>query len=151
MPDSKVKAAIQNLHEIGKNNRQSITAPRVYVMEIIAGSTKPLTAYEILDTLGEKLKKPKPPTVYRALDFLVEHGLIHRIESINSYILCEENHKHSGSQFIICDSCGHAKEIHFCHLPKELESRISGEGFAMAYWNVEIHGRCSKCNQTDDL
>lgn len=120
--------------------------PRRYVLEIIAGADKPATAYEILDALGKKIKSPKPPTVYRALESLSEHGFIHRIESLNAYIACGEGHRHQGSQFMICDSCGHVEEIHLCSVPDSLQKQAAAKDFTIKYWNVELHGQCAQCS-----
>ena len=119
--------------------------PREEVLKIIASSSKPATAYEILDALGKVIKSPKPPTVYRALEALSEHGFVHRIESLNAYIACHENHRHNGSQFLICDECGTVEEIHLCSVPESLQNQASANNFVTSHWNVELHGRCKKC------
>jgi Fur family transcriptional regulator, zinc uptake regulator len=119
--------------------------PRRFVLNIIAGSDKPLTAYEILDMLGQYIKSPKPPTVYRALESLGEYGFIHRIESLNAYLACHENHRHNGSQFLICDSCRNVQEIHLCSIPESLQKQALSKDFSVRYWNVELHGLCTAC------
>ncbi|MGH1404025.1 MAG: Fur family transcriptional regulator [Alphaproteobacteria bacterium] len=123
-----------------------ITPPRICAFEIIHKTNKPITAYEVLEEMGKTLKSPKPPTAYRALDFLAEHGFIHRIESLNAYVSCDVSHKHNGSQFMICDTCGLVEEIHLCHLPAKLEDKVSAEGFILSHWNVEVHGVCARCS-----
>ncbi len=142
---SKIKAMRKALETYAVENGHRLTDPRRYTLDIIAGAAKPLTAYDVLDALGEKLDKPKPPTAYRALEFLVEHGFVHRIESLNAYVTCAENHKHKGSQFMICDICGRAEEVHLCHIPEGLSKQASGKGFTLSHWNAELHGRCGKC------
>ncbi|MFP4312838.1 MAG: Fur family transcriptional regulator [Alphaproteobacteria bacterium] len=119
--------------------------PREAVLGIIASAQKPLTAYEILERLGAILKNPKPPTVYRALESLSEHGFIHRIESLNAYIACDENHRHQGSQFLICDGCGQVDEIHLCSVPGGLQKQAAQRKFSTSHWNVELHGLCAHC------
>ena len=141
-PDSAVKA----LHVFGKEHGHRITAPREYVLEIIAEAEQPMTAYDVLHALGQKLDEPKPPTAYRALDFLMKHGFIHRIESLNAYTRCDENHKHRGSQFMICDDCGKVEEVHLCDMPDGLEQEASGKGFKLSHWNAELHGQCNDCD-----
>ena len=145
MTKKKTTAAIEALHKFGKENGQRITAPREYVLEIIAGADQPMTAYDVLDALGEKLDQPKPPTAYRALDFLVQNGFIHRIESLNAYVSCAEDHKHQGSQFMICDDCGKVEEVHMCHVPEGLNKKAQGKGFTLSHWNAELHGKCGDC------
>lgn len=145
MSTHKIKTAVKALHTFGQENGHRITEPREYALEIIAAAKKPLTAYDILDHLSKKLDKPKPPTAYRALEFLMLHGFIHRIESLNAYVTCAEDHKHHGSQFMICDSCGQAEEIHLCHAPESLMKQSKEKGFTLSHWNAELHGLCKNC------
>lgn len=119
--------------------------PRRHVLEIIARAKAPATAYEILEALGKVIKSPKPPTVYRALESLSEHGFVHRIESLNAYLVCGENHRHQGSQFLICDSCGSVQEIHLCSVPDSLQKQAGSKDFSVTFWNVELHGLCQSC------
>ena len=121
------------------------TEPRQFVLEIIASAEKPIGAYDVLAELGQKIDNPKPPTAYRAIEFLSEHGFIHRIESLNAYITCHSDHRHQGSQFMICDDCGTVVETHLCHLPEPLVNKTIAAGFHLARWNVELHGQCDAC------
>lgn len=121
------------------------TEPRQYVYDIITKSDKPIGAYEVLEHLRQYLPNPKPPTAYRAIDFLLEHGLVHRIESLNAYIACQNDHHHSGSQFMICDDCGDVSEAHACHLPEFFQHKAVESHFTPKFWNIEIHGQCDKC------
>lgn len=146
MSQTKSKQAVKALYAYAKENGERITEPREYVLAIIAAAKTPMTAYDVLDALAEKLDKPKPPTAYRALEFLMAHGFIHRIESLNAYVACGEDHKHRGSQFMICDSCGHVEEIHLCHIPDALNEKANGRGFTLTHWNAELHGTCSRCH-----
>jgi Fur family zinc uptake transcriptional regulator len=123
------------------------TQPRRHELEIIAAADKPVGAYDILEGLGAYIKKPKPPTAYRAIEFLLTHGFIHRIESLNAYILCDTDHKHEGSQFMICDACGHVEEAHLCHLPPQLGTFLKQSGFHLSHWNTELHGLCHHCHR----
>lgn len=131
-----------------KENGIRFTEPRQYVLEIIADSQKPIVAYDILRELAKKLDNPKPPTAYRAIEFLSEHGFIHRIESLNAYIACHSDHRHQGSQFMVCDDCGTVIETHLCHLPDPLIQKTRDANFHMNKWNVELHGSCGKCYRT---
>ncbi len=121
------------------------TESRQRVCEIIAASVKPLGAYDILGELGKSTKNPKPTTVYRAIEFLEEHHFIHRIESLNAYVLCQTDHRHGGSQFMICSQCGKVIEAHLCEIPEPFRSLTEREGFVLSAWNVEINGTCREC------
>jgi len=126
-------------------HRQRLTKPRMQVLKIIASSSKPLGAYDILKSLGKVIKNPKPPTVYRAIEFWKEHGFVHRIESLNAYVSCEAEHRHKGAQFMVCDDCGTVIEAHVCELPSALKDRAIQNTFTPFRWNVEIHGVCGEC------
>jgi Fur family zinc uptake transcriptional regulator len=128
-----------------KKHKHRLSEPRLLVLKIIASSLKPIGAYEILKMLGNILANPKPPTAYRAIEFWQEHGFIHRIESRNAYIVCGVAHKHKGSQFMICDDCGTATEIHLCNIPKQIADSIAKNTFKLDLWNLEVHGVCSNC------
>lgn len=140
-----VTKALKSYDEYCKAHKIRASEPRRLVYEIILRNEKPLTAYEVLEKLGKSLQNPKPPTAYRALESLGEHGFIHRIESLNSYISCGENHQHSGSQFMICDHCGKVEEIHLCSVPESLSTQAKKQKFVTKSWNVELHGLCVSC------
>ncbi len=136
---------LKSFEEYCAQHSLRITPPRLNALDIVHSATKPVTAYEVLEEMGKTHHNPKPPTAYRALDFLEEHGFIHRIESMNAYISCDVNHHHSGSQFMICDTCKNVEEIHLCTLPQKLQDKVEGEGFTLHHWNVELHGICKSC------
>lgn len=140
-------ALLENYDAYCKAKKIRPSEPRRFVLGIIDTASKPLTAYEILDALGQYIKNPKPPTVYRALEALSEYGFIHRIESLNAYLACHENHRHNGSQFLICDNCRNVQEIHLCSIPDSLQKQALAKDFAVRYWNVELHGLCAACSQ----
>lgn len=143
----KEQQILQALEAFCESKDLRLTAPRRHVYVLIKQSKAPLTAYEVLDGIKQKMDNPKPPTAYRALEFLAKNGLIHRIESLNAYIACAENHNHRGSQFMICDSCGRVEEAHLCHLPEKLKNESQEKGFTLSYWNAELHGICAVCQK----
>jgi Fur family zinc uptake transcriptional regulator len=139
------KSVINHASEYCEKNKYRLTEPRLEVLKIITSNKKPLGAYEILEELGKVIKDPKPPTAYRAIEFWQEQGFIHRIESLNAYISCEAEHRHKGSQFMICDDCGNVTETHLCELPKPLKESTIQNTFTPSRWSLEIHGQCGKC------
>lgn len=82
------------------------TDQRRLVLSIIAESKIPIRAYDILAAFGKHIPNPKPPTIYRAIEFLQAGGFIHKIESLNAFVTCHAGHAHRGSQFMVCNSCG---------------------------------------------
>ncbi len=141
-----IKKAVKSFEDYCAQNNLRITPPRLSAFKIVHSAKKPITAYDVLEAMGKDIKNPKPPTAYRALDFLSDHGFVHRIESLNAYVSCDVNHKHDGSQFMICDSCGDVDEIHLCSLPKTLQDKVENEKFTLHHWNVEVHGICANCS-----
>ena len=131
-----------------EKNGHRLTEPRIHVLKILEGAAAPLTAYDVLDKLAQYLDNPKPPTAYRAIEFWQDHGFIHRIESLNAYIVCQAGHSHEGSQFMICDECGHVSEAHLCNLPDSLSKKASARKFDVSHWSVELHGKCDDCRKS---
>ena len=127
-------------------NKHRLTIPRLNVLIILTSSSKPLTAYQILKKMSKLMKNPKPPTAYRAIEFWKKYHFVHRIESLNAYSICSENHTHSGGQFMICNDCGKVVETHLCNLPSALKKIVKEQMFTLSNWNLEINGVCKKCS-----
>lgn len=109
-------------------------------------SGKACKAYDLIDVLRENgIGSPKPPTVYRAIEFLESHGLVHKIHSINAWLPCHHPGIHKGCQFLICDVCENVTE--FCD--HDLEHRIPEsarrQGFIARASILEVCGRCTAC------
>ena len=127
-------------------NKHRFTLPRKNVLQIIANSKKPIKAYDILRKLAKVIKSPKPPTIYRAIEFWESHNFIHRIESLNAYSACRAQHLHEGSQFMICNVCGKVIESHICDLPSIIKEKIEKKTFTLLKWNLEVNGICNQCS-----
>lgn len=136
---------VKDVEAFCKEQGIRFTEPRRHVLEIIAAANKPVGAYDILKSLGKYIDNPKPPTAYRAIEFLMEHDYIHRIESLNAYVVCGTDHRHHGSQFLVCDSCGKVIEAHICEVPSDLAQQAKKQGFNLARWDAELHGTCADC------
>lgn len=125
-----------------KTRGERFTETRRRVMTVLLRVKTPQTAYALL----EKLKDLKPMSVYRALDFLTAQGFAHRIESLNAYLACHENHcPHNDSQFMVCDSCGDSREIHDHDLDSRIAKNVTRNGFRINRKILEIHGICQNC------
>lgn len=126
-----------------------MTAQRRRVLELICQSDTPVGAYEILDGLRATLSNPAPPTVYRALDFLLEQGLIHRIESLHAFIGCSHpDHPHA-SQFLICSDCGDVSEIEDPQITEGLRQAQEAVGFKPGRPVIELLGTCAQCQDIE--
>lgn len=102
-------------------------------------------AYELLDELKLTESSAKPATVYRTLDFLLEFGLIHKIESTNSFVACHHFDCNHPVQFLICDTCGDVKEIQSVGLKDTLDKQAQSVGFRVVKQTIEAHGTCATC------
>jgi Fur family zinc uptake transcriptional regulator len=123
-----------------------LTPTRRLVLEALTASHKPIGAYEIIDRLAERGPRPAPITVYRALDFLLENGLVHRIESRNAFMACINEHE-SGSMvvFLICEKCGAVGEARSSAVAETLVAAARSAGFTPKTPVIEIAGICSHC------
>lgn len=124
-----------------------LTPQRRTVLELLCESNTSLSAYEILDRMRGTIRNPAPPTVYRALDFLLEQGLVHKLESLHAFVGCSHpEHPHS-SQFLICGDCGEVSEMENDAIVQCLQSAASSTGFKTSRPVVEILGTCAECAQ----
>ena len=125
-----------------------LTALRRRVLELVWQSHKPLGAYDILGTLSEEDgRRAAPPTVYRALDFLMENGLIHRIASLNAFIGCvRPEYSHQG-QFLICRECRTAIELEQAAISEAIIAGARSVGFQVEQQTVEVVGLCARCQE----
>ncbi len=105
----------------------------------------PMTAYQVLDAVREH-GITAPPTVYRALNRLVEEGLAHRVESINAYVACSHSHHSDESAiFAICENCGMVEEIDDNKAISSLRRAAESDQFSVQHMSVEIRGLCGQC------
>lgn len=127
-----------------------LTPLREEVLQLVWQSHKPLGAYAILDQLAERSagKRQAPPTVYRALEFLLEHGLVHRINSLNAFIGCSQPRAAHHSHFLICERCRSTVEIVDTLLDQTIDALAQRASFTPAGTFVEITGLCSSCRRS---
>lgn len=124
-----------------------LTPQRLEVLRLMAVHNGAISAYDLLDLLRQSEPQAKPPTVYRALDFLLSQGFIHRVESHNSYVVCHhfEQPDHI-SVMLICDKCGSVMEHHAQGVESTLQLVTMQAGFTSNRTIIETHGLCAACN-----
>jgi len=122
-----------------------LTKLRRRVLELVWSSHEPVKAYDILDILRDEHSGSAPPTVYRALEFLQEEGMVHRIESLNAYVGCGAPDHNHASQFLICQSCGAAAEMNDTEIRNLIADKAADMGFKIYEEIIEIKGVCSQC------
>jgi Fur family zinc uptake transcriptional regulator len=125
-----------------------MTELRREVLGLILDSGAPTGAYDLLSQLRATRDTAAPPTVYRALDFLLEQGLIHKVERLSAFVGCvaEEDHHHHAAQFLICRTCGKVTEIDDHDLAHALRDAARRFGFTVGKATIEAEGQCSACS-----
>jgi Fur family zinc uptake transcriptional regulator len=125
-----------------------LTDLRRQVLELVWRGHAPVGAYDILGELKDGQRGSAPPTVYRALDFLMEQGLVHRIESLNAYVGCSRPEQAHVSQFLICKQCGSAAELDDKSIAESVMRRAKQLGFTVERQTIEVRGLCPSCRAT---
>ena len=122
-----------------------LTDPRRRVLALLADAKTPLKAYDLIAKAGADGGAVKPPTVYRALDFLCQIGLIHRIEQDATYVACSHvGHGHLAALFV-CDSCHGVTEVHVDEMERQLSAAAQKTGFTLGHLVIEGRGHCQMC------
>ena len=124
---------------------ESFTPLRRRVLELLIDQPGPAKAYDLLPQLDSEASKAKPPTIYRAFDFLVRMGLAHRIESLNAFVACETGACGRSAMFLICDRCGRAEEFDAGQALVDLADAAKRDGFAIKRTTIEAQGLCASC------
>jgi Fur family transcriptional regulator, zinc uptake regulator len=138
-------AAIAHAEELCAARAQRLTPMRRHVLQALLASHRPLGAYEIIERLADP-GRPAPITIYRALDFLRDNGLVHRIESRNAFVACVHNHADDDIVvFFICERCGAVGEAPGGAVAEALKASSRAAGFAPKSPVIEIAGICAHC------
>lgn len=146
-----IDTALASARRVCSERGARLTPLREAVLQLVWQSHKPLGAYALLEQLsaqaapGEGSPRLAPPTVYRALEFLREQGLVHRIDSLNAFIGCQHPQEPHQRVFLICRQCASAVEIMSEPLTAAISSVAGAAQFAHEGASVEITGLCSAC------
>ncbi|MCJ9427459.1 transcriptional repressor [Kordiimonas sp. A6E486] len=142
-----IEQAIAEAERLCEERGSRFTDLRRRILKMIWQGHKAVKAYDLLDQLANEGGSAKPPTVYRALDFLMEQGLVHKIESLNAYIGCPHPGDSHVSQFLICDKCETVKEVTSDALTKAVLAAAENADFTIHRQTLELHGVCATCRQ----
>ncbi|MDP3847767.1 MAG: zinc uptake transcriptional repressor Zur [Pseudomonas sp.] len=141
-----VSSALAEAEAVCAQRGVRLTALRLRVLELVWQSHKPLGAYDILAVLSEADgRRAAPPTVYRALDFLQENGLVHRIASLNAFVGCNQPEQPHQGQFLICRQCHTSIELEQSSISQAIVSSAASVGFSVEGQTVEVVGLCASC------
>jgi len=143
-----VDLSISSVVEFCEINNLDFTKIRKKVFEIILNYKKPIKAYKILDGLSDIDKKIlHPPTVYRAIDFLINNGFVHKLNSINSYVGCFHPNIHKECYFLICKKCNVYQECCNDELTNKIVKTAKHNNFTVSNTTLEIVGHCHDCTE----
>ena len=140
-----VDEAIRSATRLCQERGSRLTDLRKQVLQLVWSSHKPIGAYDILKSLQNQGRSGAPPTVYRALDFLLELGVVHRISSMNAYVGCTEPGLPHISQYFLCIACGVAAELNNQSVNDSIEITATEMGFKIQDHTIEVSGLCSAC------
>lgn len=133
---------------------ERMTPPRRRVLALLLETGEPVKAYDLIARFGADGQAAKPPTVYRALEFLERQGMAHRIASISAYVACADHAEGPHGQaahaaaFLICDCCGATREVHGPD-NAAMDAAAAAAGYVIARTTIEAHGRCQACREAD--
>lgn len=139
--------AMHKAEALCAENGVRLTPIRRRVLELIWQDHKAVKAYDLLQRLGNREGAQAPPTVYRALDFLLEHGLVHKLESLNAYVGCSQPANQHACQFFICRRCHEVSECVDDELDERIRQLSEKRQFTAERHVLEVHGFCKHCRQ----
>lgn len=146
-PPTTIAAQLDRASLLCESRGAKLTELRRQVLALVLETGRPVGAYDLLEKLRGQRRGAAPPTVYRALEFLMQHGLIHKLERLSAFIGCpvHDHHNHA-AQFLICGGCGTVQELEDASVRVALEQAAARLGFAIRGVTVEAEGRCAACN-----
>ena len=122
-----------------------LTGQRREILSSVAQSHSAVGAYDIIERMAEHGPRPAPITVYRALDFLLAHGLVHKIESRNAFVACSHSHEGQPAALLICETCGTVSELDAPEVFERIAEKAKAQKFSPAHTVIEMSGTCGSC------
>lgn len=139
------REALSVAEQLCEKRGVQLTPIRHKVLELIWNSHKAIKAYDLLDQIRPTNEAAKPSTVYRALDFLLEQGLIHRVESLNAFVGCHSSGIRHDQLLLICTACHNIEERPAPDVFLSLGSEMEHAEFKAQRKTIEVHGLCKNC------
>jgi Fur family transcriptional regulator, zinc uptake regulator len=136
---------VARAEQICADRGSKLTAQRRDVLQCLGQSHAAVGAYDIIERMAALGPRPAPITIYRALDFLLAHDLVHKVESKNAFIACAGAHDTPAVALMICESCDIVTEGEQSRLAKDLKQMADSEGFLVRRAVIEVSGLCASC------
>ena len=140
-----VADALATAERLCDERSQRFTSVRRRVLELVWDSHKPIGAYDILEVLNKETGSAAPPKVYRALDFLIDAGLVHRLDSLNAFIGCPDPAQRHAGQFLICLECRSVTELCDVEIENLVTQTADRHDFSASRQMLEVEGLCKSC------
>jgi Fur family zinc uptake transcriptional regulator len=146
---SSVATQLSTAESLCQERGKRLTPIRRKVLEILLQQQRSLKAYELLDEVRRVQSGAVPPTIYRALDFLVEEGLVHRLDAINAWAACMDAAGTPHDLLVVCTRCGAVAELSDPVMSRRLAEKVAGAGFVLASHETELRALCRQCHSRD--
>src|SRR5690606_36183370 len=141
-----VAAQLDTAENLCRERGRRLTPIRRKVLEILLQQGRSVKAYELLDEIRRVHPGAAPPSVYRALDFLIEEGLIHRLDAVNAWSACLDVGGAPHDLLVICTNCGAVAEFSEPALSRQLARKVAAAGFVLSDHETELRGLCNACH-----
>lgn len=141
-----IAAQLDTAEKLCRERGKRLTPIRRKVLEILLEQRRSVKAYELLEQIRGVQPGAAPPTVYRALDFLIEEGLIHRLDAVNAWSACLDAGGEPHDLLVICTRCGTVAEFSDPALSRQLAQKVASAGFILANHETELRGLCNACH-----
>ncbi|MGH1415818.1 MAG: transcriptional repressor [Pelagimonas sp.] len=142
-----IASSLEVAENVCRQNGAQLTPIRRRVLEILLQKHSAMGAYEVLDHLREDGKSAQPPVAYRALDFLVSHGFVHRIERLNAFVACAHPGEQHAPCFLICRDCSTVAEAPGKPVADVVSQSALQLGFVVEKVSIEAEGLCPTCQE----
>ena len=142
-----VQAILAQAESRAKAQGARLTPVRRRTLELLLQAHGALGAYQVLEVLADEGFGTQPPVAYRALNFLVEHGLAHRIRRLNAFTACAHPGQEHRAAFLICENCDSVTEAAAEQVRAALERAAEARGFHISRATIEAVGRCTNCQE----
>lgn len=145
-----IAVRLDTAQKLCEERGRRLTPIRRKVLEILLQQHRSLKAYELLDEIRRIQPGAVPPTVYRALDFLAEEGLIHRLDAVNAWAACTDAGGKPHDLLVVCTHCGAVAELSDPALSQRLADKVAGIGFELSGHETELRALCRQCRTTTE-
>jgi Fur family transcriptional regulator, zinc uptake regulator len=141
------KELILRAEAICRGRGSRLTDQRRDILACVAEGHAAMGAYDIIEKMAKRGVRHAPVTIYRALEFLTDHGLVHKIECRNAYVACSHAHQGKPAALLICEKCGVVAEVDAPEMAHTISKKARGLGFRPRQTVMELMGTCQNCER----